>query len=77
MLRIYFCPFCHRFFTEESRILHVNSGPEPIETREVLLRNALEFLGIQEKPKEGLEIDFQVICKLCFSTDRGGASQYW
>jgi hypothetical protein len=77
MLRIFFCPFCHRFFKEESRIFHVINGPEPIETREVLLRKALEFLSMSEKPKEGLDVDFQVICRLCYSTDIGGATQYW
>jgi hypothetical protein len=77
MLRIFFCPFCHRFFKEEDRIFHVNGGPEPIETHEELLRKAMEFLSLQEKPKDGLEVDFQVICRLCFSTDRGGASQCW
>jgi hypothetical protein len=77
MLRIFFCPFCHRFFEEESRVFHVNGGPEPIETHEVLLRKALEFLNLPEKPTEGLEVDFEVICKLCFSTDEGGVSHYW
>jgi len=38
--------------------------PETIETQEVLLRKAMEFLCIQEKPKEGLEVDFEAICKL-------------
>jgi len=77
MLRIFFCPFCHQFFKEENRVFHVEGGPEPIETHEVLLRKAMEFFGLKEKPMEGLEVDFQVICKLCYSTDRGGASQCW
>jgi hypothetical protein len=77
MLRIFFCPFCHRFFKEESRVFHVNGGPAPTETHGELIMNALKFLGLQEKPTEGLEVDFQVICRLCFSTDMGGASQYW
>ncbi|MCJ7444531.1 MAG: hypothetical protein MUO26_08385 [Methanotrichaceae archaeon] len=77
MLRIFFCPFCHRFFKEESRVFHVIGGPQLIETHAVLLRKALEFLSLQEKPKEGLEIDSEVICKLCYSTDEGGASHYW
>jgi hypothetical protein len=24
-----------------------------------------------------LEVDFRVVCKLCISTDEGGASHYW
>ncbi|MCJ7444541.1 MAG: hypothetical protein MUO26_08435 [Methanotrichaceae archaeon] len=77
MLRIFFCPFCHRFFKEESRVFHVIGGPQPTETHEVLLGKALEFLNIQKKSKEGLEVDHEVICKLCYSTDEGGASHYW
>jgi len=77
MLRIFFCPFCHRFFKEESRVFRVYGGPEPTETHEELIMNALEFLGLQKKPTDGLDVDFQVICKLCFSTDEGGASHYW
>ena len=73
----FFCPFCHRFFKEESRVFHVIGGPKPIEPQEVLLKKALEFLSLKEKPKEGLDVDFEVICKLCFSTDEGGASHYW
>lgn len=77
MYRLFFCPLCHRFFKEESRVLRVHGGPEPTETEEMLTRKALEFLGIQEKPTEGLEVDFRVVCKLCISTDEGGASHYW
>ena len=77
MMPIYFCPFCHRFFKEESRIFHAYGGPEPIETQEKLIENALKFLGIQSAPPEGPDIDYHVICKFCLSTDRGGASQYW
>jgi hypothetical protein len=77
MVQLYFCPFCHRFFKDESRILHVYGGPEPIETHVQLIADALEFLGLKSAPPDGLDIDFHVICKFCFSTDRGGASQYW
>jgi hypothetical protein len=24
-----------------------------------------------------LEVDFRVVCRLCISTDEGGASHYW
>jgi len=48
-----------------------------IETSEQLIIKALEFLGLKSAPKDGLDIDFHVICNFCFSTDRGGASQYW
>jgi len=59
MLRISFCPFCHQFFKEESRIFHVEGGLEPIETHEVLFRKAMEFLGLKETSTEGLESIFK------------------
>jgi len=77
MVQLYFCPFVIDSLKRKAGSSTHMAVQKTIETSEQLIIKALEFLGLKSAPKDGLDIDFHVICNFCFSTDRGGASQYW